>query len=110
MHESCELENRGRAVEIVALLQKHGTGRMIGFKLSEYTRGPRCADVLDWRRSDSEITGDFLSVSVGFRFLSQKIAIWGTRKEQICLDATTLDAATRTLRGRLHAVELRLSQ
>jgi hypothetical protein len=32
-----ELKNRGTAVEIVAPLQKHGTGRMIGFKLSKYT-------------------------------------------------------------------------
>jgi hypothetical protein len=52
------------AVEIVAPLHKHGTGRMMGFNLSEYIRGPRHGDALDRRRSHSEINGRF-SVSFG---------------------------------------------
>jgi hypothetical protein len=55
-----ELKNRGTAVEIVAPLQKHGTGRMIGIKLSEYTRGPRHEDALDQLLSHMKQTADFL--------------------------------------------------
>jgi hypothetical protein len=57
MRESWELKNRGTAVEIVALLQKHDTGWMIGLKVSEYTRGPRYEDALDRRRSHSQTNG-----------------------------------------------------
>jgi hypothetical protein len=59
MRGSRELKNRGTAVEIVAPLQKHGTGRMIGFKLSEYTRWPRYEDELDRCHSHSETNGRF---------------------------------------------------
>jgi hypothetical protein len=51
MRGSWELENRGTILEIVAPLQKYGTGRMIGIRLSEYTHGPRYKDALDRRRS-----------------------------------------------------------
>jgi hypothetical protein len=64
MRGSRESKNRGMAVEIVALLQKHGTGRVMRFKLSEYIRGPRYEDALDRRRSHSEINGRF-SVNFG---------------------------------------------
>jgi hypothetical protein len=59
MRGSRELKNRGMAVEIVAPLQKHGTGRLMGFKLSKYIHGPRYDDALDLRRSHSEINGRF---------------------------------------------------
>jgi hypothetical protein len=61
---SRELKNRGMAVEIVAPLQKHGTGRMMGFKLSEYIHGPRYENALDRQRSHSETNGRF-SVNFG---------------------------------------------
>jgi hypothetical protein len=67
MPGSRELKNPGTAVDISAPLQKHGTGRMVGFKLSEYTRRPCYGDALDRRVSHSETNGRF-SVSFG-RFL-----------------------------------------
>jgi hypothetical protein len=63
-------------VEIVAPLHKHGTRRMIGFKLSEYTRGPRYEDALDRRRSHSE-TNDRPSMSFGqFSIAESKYREW----------------------------------
>jgi hypothetical protein len=59
MREAWELKNRETAVEIVAPLQKHGTGWMIGFKSSEYTRRPRYEDARDRRRWHSETNGRF---------------------------------------------------
>jgi hypothetical protein len=54
------------AVEIVALLQEHGTGRVMRFKLSEYIHGPRYEGAPDRRRSHSDkrlIFREFRSVS-----------------------------------------------
>jgi hypothetical protein len=48
----------------LAPLQKHGTGRMMGFKLSKYIHGPRYGDALDRGPWHSEINGRF-SVSFG---------------------------------------------
>jgi hypothetical protein len=64
MRESWEFKNRRMSVEIVAPLQKHGTERMIGFKLSEYTRRPRYEDARDRPRSHSDRNGGF-SVNFG---------------------------------------------
>jgi hypothetical protein len=75
MRGSRELRNGGVAVEIVALLQKHYTGRMMGFKLSEYIRGPRYGEAVDRHRSRSEINGRF---SVSFRWFS----IFGSTDEE----------------------------